>query len=119
MAEHGAVVFSFAAPGALSANWVIDVELAHAFMPQHISAVGSNANNALISLGTSAAATAVLATKDFGDSGDPAEYDSDDFADADYQFAKGDIMRITIDFDGAAGTAVADPAIAITGLYGA
>lgn len=119
MAEHGNVVFSFAAPGALTANWVISVELAHALMVRHVSVVGSNANDATIKIGTSADDDALLTASAFGDSGDPAEYDQDDFADSDYQFSKGDIMRITVDYDGAGGTAVQDPVIVITGLYGA
>jgi len=119
MAEHGAVVYTFAAPGTLGANWVIYLELANAFMPRHVSVVGTNSSNALLSLGVSGATTAVLDTKDFGDSGDPAEYGPSDFADADYQFAKGDIMVITVDYDGASGTAVADPCIVVTGLLGA
>ena len=121
MAEHGSVIFSFAAPGALSANWVIDVELAHGFMPQHVSVVGSNASDATLAIGTPSSAGAVLAaaTGAFGDSGDPAEYDQSNFADADYQYAKGDRMRLTIDYDGASGTAVQDPCIVIKGVLGA
>lgn len=119
MAEHGNVKYAFAAPGSLSANWTITWELDHAFMPRHVAFNGSNASDALISLGTAAATTAVLDTKDAGDSDAVAEYDKDNFEDADYQFSKGDIVQITIDYDGAAGTAIDDPCIVISGLVGA
>lgn len=119
MAEHGNVKYCFAHAGALSANWVFAFELDHAFMPRHVSVVGSNDSDATIKIGTSTDDDALMVAKDFGDSNDPAEYDEDDFADSDYQFSKGDIVLVTIDFDGDGGTAVQDPTVVLSGLLGA
>jgi hypothetical protein len=116
--EDARVVYCFAAPGALSANWLIYFELAHALMVRHISVVGTNASDATIMVGTSADPDALMTAQDFGDSGDPAEYDAGDFADADYQFAKGAIVLVTIDFNGDDGTAVEDATIVLSGLTG-
>lgn len=119
MAEEGNVIFTFGAPGALAADWVLTLTLQHAFMPRQVSVVGGNASDATIKIGTDADDDALMAAKDFGDSGVPAVYVSSDFADPDYQFAKGSVLKITIDFDGAAGTPVTYPVVVISGLLGA
>jgi len=118
MAEHGNVKYVFAAPGALTANWVIYVELDHAFMPRHVSAVTTNDSDATVMIGLSTDTDSLMTAQVFGDSGDPAEYGPSNFADADEQFAKGAIMVVTIDYDGDGGTAGEDPCVVISGLLG-
>lgn len=117
--EESRVSLCFAHAGALGANWVISAELAYAFMPRHISVVTTNDSDATIKVGTTADDNALITAQVFGDSGDPAEYGPSDFADADYQYSKGDVLMITVDYDGASGTPAADPVIVITGLTGA
>ncbi len=118
MAEHGLVCYTFAHEGALAGNWAIIFELPYGFMPKHISAVASNNSDATIQLGTTSSAAAVLAEAVIGDSGDPAEFLRSDFADTDYQYAKGDIVQILIDYNGAAGTTAEDVTVVLTGLMG-
>ena len=118
MAEHGLVCYTFAHEDALAGNWAIIFELPHAFMPRHISAVASNDSDGTIKVGTTSAAEAVLAEIVIGDSGDPAEFAPSDFVDADYQYSKGDIVQILIDYDGAGGVVAEDVAIVLTGLLG-
>lgn len=112
MAEHGLVVFSFAHENTLGGDWLIYFELPHAFMPRHISVVGT-AGAAAIEVGTSADDNALLASAAIGCASDPTEFVCSDFVDADYQYAKGDIMLITI-----TDTNIEDPCIVITGLFG-
>lgn len=118
MAEHGLVCYCFSHEGALAGDWAIIFELPHAFMPRHVSAVASNDSDATIQVGTTGSAAAVLAEAVIGDSGDPAEFGPSDFADADYQYSKGDIVQIYIDYDGDASTVAEDVVVVLTGLMG-
>ena len=118
MAEHGLVCYTFAHEGALAGNWAIIFELPHALMPKHISAVATNDSDATIQVGTTSSAAALLAEAVIGDSGDPVEFLQSDFADADYQYAKGDIVQILIDYDGGSGTVAEDVTVVLTGLLG-
>jgi hypothetical protein len=50
-----------------------------------------------------------------GDSDAPAEYDRDDFVGAQYpHIPKGAIVKLTLDFDGASGTAAANATVVLT-----
>lgn len=118
MAEHGLMCYTFSHEGALAGNWAIIFELPHGFMPRHISAVASNASAATIQVGTTSSPAAVLAEVAIGVSGDPIEKGPSDFADADYQYAKGDVVQILIDYDGEASTVGEDVAVVLTGLMG-
>jgi hypothetical protein len=106
-------VYCFAQEGTLSGNWIIDVELPHAFMPRHVSAYGT-AGAATIKIGDDSDDDCVLEAQSLGSGGDnPSEFGPSDFADADYQYSKGDVMKITI-----TDTNIEDPTIVITGLFG-
>ena len=113
MAEHGAVIIPFAHEGTLTGDWVICFELQYAFMPRHVSAYGT-AGAATIKIGDDSDDDALLTAQSLGSgSHNPAEFGPSDFADADYQYGKGDVMRITI-----TDTNIEDPTIVITGLLG-
>ncbi len=118
MAEHGLVCYTFSHEAALAGNWAIIFQLPHGFMPRHISAVATNDSDATIQVGTTSSAAALLAETTIGDSGDPTEFGPSDFADADYQYAKGDIVQILIDYDGGSGTVAEDVTVVLTGLTG-
>jgi hypothetical protein len=82
-----------------------------------VSVNGSNANDATIKIGTTDDDDLYMVAKAFGDSDTPAEYDRDDFVGSQYpDIAEGTIVKVTVDFDGASGTAVDDPTILLTFL---
>ncbi len=112
MAEHGLVVFSFAHENTLGGNWLIYFELPHAFMPKHVSVVGT-AGAATIKMGISGSDEAVIAAASIGAASDPTEFFQSDFVDVDYQYAKGAIMLITI-----TDTNIQDLCVVVTGLFG-
>mgnify|MGYP001053843135 CR=1 FL=1 len=86
----------------------------------HVSAVASNDSDATLALGTSADADGYLTAGVIGDSNVPVEKEAlSDFAGAlagsQYpRIADGDVLVITLDHDGAGGTAAADVTIALT-----
>jgi hypothetical protein len=82
---------------------------------EHVSASGSNANNAQIKIGTTSDDDAYMALKDVGDSDVPAEYSRADFIGAEFpHIIDGTVVKITVDFDGAAGTAVQNLTVTLT-----
>jgi len=106
---------AFHVPGTLSAN--IDIAFTVPFDCQliHCSAVGSNANNGLLVLGTTSDDDAYLTSSSIGDSLVPAEFDRDDFVGAEFlHIADGTVFEITLDFDGSSGTATQDFTIVLT-----
>ena len=108
--------------GTLSANqsfrWVapFDASLIHA------QAVASNNSDATIYMGTSADDNGYLTSTTIGDSGTPAEWDLDDWdgalitnAGKDYpHVTDGTIVLVTLDYDGASGTAAQNVSITLT-----
>ncbi len=101
--------------GTLAANHTFRFKLPFDAQLIHVSAVGSNANNGIIDIGTSADADAYLDAKDIGDSGTPAEFDKDDFVGTEYpHIAAGTIIAAALDYDGASGTATADYTLVMT-----
>lgn len=110
--------------GTLAANTVANIKLPVAATLYAVSACGSNANNGLLDVGTSADRDGILSAVDIGDSSTPTEYDRADWDGAlatagdPYHFAKGDICTCDLDFDGAAGTAAANVTITLTFLEG-
>jgi hypothetical protein len=86
----------------------------------HVAAVGSNANDATLSIGITGALAAAMAATAIGDSGVPVEFTLADFVDtvSPYHFEKGDVLTLTVDHDGAVGVAVANLQIVLTGLVG-
>jgi hypothetical protein len=113
---------AFHIPGTLSANVSIKWTAPCDCQLLHVSAVGSNANNGLLCIGDSADADEYLTSSSIGDSGTPAEFDGDDFVDADGNshsryyphIADGTIIAIALDYDGDGGTATDDFTIVLT-----
>lgn len=102
-------------PGTLSADLQI-IFKAHADMTlQHVSAVATNNSSAQLKIGTTASDAVHMALKDIGDSAVPAEFDRDDFTGGQYpRLAKGDLVKFTLDFDGATGTAAQNVTLVAT-----
>jgi hypothetical protein len=109
-------------PGTLAANVSIKFTAPFDCTLLHVSAVGSNANDGLLTIGDSADADEYLTSSSIGDSGTPAEFDGDDFVDtagvshARYypRIADGTIVAIALDYDGSSGTATDDFTIVLT-----
>ena len=98
------------AAGTLAANHDIKFKLPFDAQLIFVSAVGSNANNGILDIGTSATADAYVSNLDVGDSGTPALVDEEgDFEGDVYpHITKGTIIAAALDYDGAGGTAVQD-----------
>ena len=93
-------------PGTLAANIVVKFSAPFDLTLEQVQAVTSNASSAQIKVGTSADDAAYLAFKDTGDSGVPGEWSRADFAGGQYpHVSDGVIVVVTVDFDGASGTA--------------
>lgn len=111
---------AFHVPGTLSANlslkWVapFDCQLIH------VQAVGSNANDATLKVGTSADDDGYITAFAVGDSGTPVEKEAlSDFdgalADGQYpHITDGTIINLAVDYDGASGTAAQDLTVVLT-----
>ena len=85
----------------------------------HVSAVGSNGNNGLMTIGNSDTAAAYLASASIGDSGTPVEFSQANFVGAQFpHIAKGTIVKVVLDHDGAGGVATADFTLVLTFLEG-
>ena len=82
----------------------------------HVSAVGSNAHDATIMIGDSGDTDQAVAATAIGDSGTPAEIEFSGFTSP--HFDDGDVFTVTVDFDGAGGTAIDDLQIVLTFLVG-
>ena len=112
---HTVFQVGFHVAGTLAAN--IDIAWAAPMDVQlvHCSACGSNANNGLLTLGTTTTADAYLTSSSIGDSLVPAEFDRDNFVGTQYpHIAKGTVIEITLDYDGSSGTATQDFTIVLT-----
>ena len=111
---------AFHIPGTLSAD--LSIKWAAPFDCQliHVQAVGSNANDATLKVGTSADDDGYITAFAIGDSGTPVEKEAlADFdgalADSQYpHITDGTIVNLTLDHDGASGTAAADVTIVLT-----
>jgi hypothetical protein len=109
----------FAAPGSLSANWVLTFRMPCAATLIEASFGGSNANDATLKIGNAGDDDAYLLESAYGDSGTPVAKVAADFVGAVCPFIAGDtVIKLTTDYNGNAGTAVADPAIVLTFLVG-
>lgn len=105
----------FYIPGTLAANHVLTFELPFDAQLIHVSAVASNASNGLIWIGNSDDDDIYMDDQDLGDSGDPAEYGRTDFVGDQFpHIPNGTIIKATIDFDGASGTAAANVFVVLT-----
>ena len=102
-------------PGSLAANLVASYMADRNWKITHVSACASNDSDATIKIGNDANDDAYLEAAVIGDSGVPVEFDRDDFVDDQFPtHAKGDVLIITIDYDGAGGTAADDFSLLIT-----
>lgn len=87
---------------------------------RHVSAVGSNANDATLKVGTTTDDDAYITAFAIGDSSVPVQKEAlSDFdgASANSQYPRisdGDVLKLTLDYDGASGTAVNDFAVVLT-----
>ena len=102
-------------PGTLTANVIPKFTAPFDIQLIHISAVGSNTNSCQIKAGTSSSDAAYLALADIGDGGTPVEFGRTDFVGDQYpHITDGTIFVLTIDYDGASGTAAADVTVVLT-----
>ena len=109
-------------PGTLSADLAITFTAPMDCTLLHVSAVGSNANDGLLTIGDSDDADEFLTSSSIGDSHTPAEFDGDDFVDTSGdthnryypRIAKDTIVKIALDHDGDGGTATNDFTLVLT-----
>ena len=109
-------------PGTLAANVAITWTAPCDCTLLHVSAVGSNANNGLLTIGDSDDADEFLTSSSIGDSHSPAEFDGNDFVDTSGdthsryypRIADGTVVKITLDYDGDGGTATDDFTLVLT-----
>jgi hypothetical protein len=88
----------------------------------HVSACASNDSDATIIVGDSSDDNEYLTASVVGDSGTPAEYDYDDFVDTSGnthsryypRISDGTVVVVTVDYDGASGTAADDLTVVLT-----
>lgn len=107
-------------PGTLAAN-ITPIFTAPCDMTLvSVQAVGTNANDATLSVGTTSSAAAYLAAFAIGDSSVPVQKAlRSDFVGGEFpNITKGTVVQYTLDFDGAGGTAAANVTIVVTYLEG-
>lgn len=111
---------SYHIPGTLTANINIRFTAPCDCTLLHVSAVGSNANDATLAIGDSTDPDGYVTAFAIGDSNTPVEKEAlSDFdgALAGSQFPRisdGDVAVLTLDYDGSGGTAAADVTIVLT-----
>ncbi len=109
-------------PGTLSADVAITFTAPFDCTLLHVSAVGSNSNDGLLTIGDSDDADEFLTSSSIGDSHTPEEFDGDDFVDTSGnthtryypRIADGTIVKIALDYDGDGGTATDDFTLVLT-----
>ena len=111
---------AFHVPGTLAADLSIVWTAPFACQLVHVSAVGSNANNGLLTIGTTTDADGYVTSISIGDSDVPVEIEGItgfDGALAGSQYphiADGTVLTAVLDYDGAAGTATDDFTLVLT-----
>jgi len=113
-------VLCFHVPGTLAANIVAKWTAAFDGRVKHISAVASNDSDATMIFGVSTDTDEILASATIGDSGVPVEKSVSNWATTNPtgEFSKGEILVLTVDYDGSAGSAADDLTVVITLLEG-
>jgi len=109
-------------PGTLSADLDIRFTVPSDCTLVHVSAVAGNDSDATLALGSSDDTDGYLTATAIGDSGTPAEFDRADFdgallSDAGNEFprlAAGTVFVLTLDHDGASGTAAQNVTLVLT-----
>jgi len=113
-------VTAFHVPGTLAADLTIKWTAPFDCQLIHVQAVGSNANDATLTVGDSTDPDGYVTAFAIGDSGTPVEKEAtSDFAGAlagsQYpHITNGTIIHLVLDHDGAAGTAADDVTIVLT-----
>jgi hypothetical protein len=98
-----------AGAGALSGNYTTNIIFPYDVTLIGLSVCGSNSHDATIKVGNSTDDDAYMTASDIGDSDTPTEYDLDDLVDDEYpQIRAGTQVVVTVDYDGAGGTAIQD-----------
>jgi hypothetical protein len=106
---------TFYIPGTLTGNHVIEVAADRNWKITHVSAVASNDSDATLKIGNDADDEAYLEESTIGDLNVPGELDIDDFVNDQFPtHAKGDVLVITLDYDGDGGTAAQNVVIVVT-----
>ena len=107
-------------PGAAAANLDIVISVPVDCRLVRVSAVGSNANDATLSIGVDGDADNIMAAAAIGDSGTPVIFDTDDWASTNEtgNLDQGELLELAVDFDGAGGTAVSDLTIDLDFIEG-
>lgn len=106
---------TFHVPGTLAANVDIRYTVPADCQLIHVSAVGSNANNGILDIGPSSDTDGYLDGVDIGDSQTPIEFGKSSFVNTEFpHIVKGTIVVITLDYDGAGGTATHDFTVVLT-----
>ena len=106
--KERSVLFNYFIPGTLTANHLIYCELPHPWVIDKIKAAAVNDSDATLAVGggTTVSATAI------GD-GDPAEIDC-----SKAQINADQLVTLTLDYDGASGTAAQQVSITVLGYIG-
>jgi hypothetical protein len=106
---------SYHIPGTLSANITIKFTSPVSCTLLHVSAVASNASDATLKIGTSSDDDEFLVAATIGVSGTPKEFDRDDFVGTQYpRIEDGDVVIVTLDYDGSSGTAAQNVTLLLT-----
>ena len=111
---------AFHIPGTLAADVYIKFVMPVDAQLVHVQSVATNANDATLTVGTSADADGYLTAHTIGDSSVPVEKEAiTDFsgalADSQYpHIANGTVVAVTLDQDGSAGTAAQNVTIVLT-----
>ena len=121
-AARGIFQQSYHVTGTLAANVNIRFTAPCDCTLLHASAVASNDSDATIIIGDSSDTDEYLQSSTIGDSNTPAEFDYDDWYDADGNqpgvyhphITDGTVIVITLDYDGSGGTAAQDVTIVLT-----
>jgi hypothetical protein len=102
-------------PGTLTADIAIRFTAPANCTLLHVSAVASNDADATLKIGTSSDDDEFLTACTIGDSGTPVEKDQDDFVGDQFpRIEDGDVVVITLDHDGASGTAAQNVTLILT-----
>jgi hypothetical protein len=103
-------VVSYHTAGTLAANHTFVFTAPFDLTLEFVSAVGSNANNGILDIGTSSDTDAYVSNLDVGDSLSPNTVDAPgEFVGSNYpHIVAGTVVEAELDYDGAGGTAVHD-----------
>jgi hypothetical protein len=101
------LLFPVHVPGTLAANITFHFKAPFDLQLIGVQAVGSNAHDATLKVGTTSDDDAYLTAKNVGDSAVSAEWDRDDFVGTQFpHISAGTVILVTVDYDGSSGTAV-------------